>query len=87
MPFSKLKGRDLLLCDMIYQRGSKQTNWKDYLTVEYRDLVKNTKEKMVIEEPTINLFVVKPEYRNFRKARHFLSQDMVDGKEIKYKDV
>ena len=87
VPFSKLKGRDLLLCDMIYQRGSKQTNWKDYLTVVYRDLVKNTKEKMVIEEPTINLFVVKPEYRNFRKARHFLSQDMVDVKEIKYKDV
>ena len=48
MPFSKLKGRSLQLCDMIYQRGTKPTGWKDHLTVVYRDLVKNTKEKMVI---------------------------------------
>ena len=56
MPFSKLKGRDLLLCDMIYQRGSKQTNWKDYLTVVYRDLVKNTKEKMIFLD--ISVFII-----------------------------
>ena len=86
MPFSNLKGRDLLLCDMIYQRGSKQTNWKDYLTVVYRDLVKNTKEKMVIEEPTINLFVVKPEYRTFDNdlSHHWFPSDKCYKKVVPY---
>lgn len=87
MPFSKLKGRKVMLCDMHYQRGNKTTNWVDYLTVIYKDMITDKKEKMVIESPTINLFTVKPEYRNFTKPRHFLKQEMLDVKTVKYKDV
>lgn len=87
MPFSHLKGRNLMLLDVIYQKASKKTGWKDYLNVIYRDTVKNKKEHMIIEEPTMNLFIVKPEYRTFRKPRHHLTTDMVDVKEVKCKDV
>lgn len=87
MPFSKLKGRKVMLCDMHYQRGNKTTEWKDYLTVIYKDMITDKKEKLVIESPTIDLFVVKPEYRNFTKARHFIRREMVDVKTVKYKDV
>lgn len=87
MPFTKLKGRDLTLIDVIYQRASKKTDWKDYLTVVYKDNLKDTKERFIIEEPTITLFVVKPEYRTFKKQRHFITMDKVDPVEVKYKGV
>ena len=76
-----------MLLDMIYTKPSKQTDWKDYLVVLYRDLITNKKEKMIIEEPTINIFTVKEEYRRFRKPRHFLSRDMLEMKTVKYKNV
>lgn len=87
MPFSKLKNRKVMLCDMIYQKASKKTEWKDYLTVVYRDMVTDRKEKMIIEEPEMNIFFVKPEHRNFKKARHFLPVDQLDMKTVKCKNV
>ena len=87
MPLSSLRGRQLMLCDVIYQRGSKKTDWKDYLNIVYRDMVTGKKEIFTIEEPTIDIFVVKEEYRDFKKPRHFIEKDKVDVKTVKYKDV
>ena len=87
MPFTKLKGRDLMLCDVIYQRASKQTQWSDYINIIYRDLKTMKKEKMVIKDPTIELYTVKPEYRTFKKPRQFIETDKTTAKTVKYRDV
>lgn len=87
MPFTKLKGRDLMLCDVIYQRASKISNWSDYITVLYRDMTTMKKEKMVIKDPTIELYTVKPEYRTFKKPRQFIELDRTTSKTVKYRDV
>ena len=87
MPLSSLKGRQLMLCDVIYQRGSKKTDWKDFLNIVYRDMVTGKKEVFTIKEPTIDIFVVKDEYIDFKKPRHFIERDKVDVKTVKYKDV
>ena len=44
MPLSSLRGRQLMLCDVIYQRGSKKTDWKDYLNIVDRDRITGKKE-------------------------------------------
>lgn len=87
MPFSKLKGRNLMLCDVIYQSASKRSNWSDYINVLYRDMDTMKKEKIIIKDPKINLYTVKPEYRTFRKPRQFIEVEKTTCKEIKYRDV
>ena len=48
MPFSKLKGKNLALIDTLYVRGSKMTDWKDILTVVYKDVLTGKKGKVEI---------------------------------------
>lgn len=87
MPFSKLKGRKLMLCDIIYQGPTKQSDWHDYIVASYRDLITNKKELFYIEDPTIKIYVVKPQYRKFKKPRHFMKKKYLDEVEVKYKNV
>ncbi len=87
MPFEKLKGRKLMLINILYQSPSKITNWHDYIVVVYRDMILNKKETLIIEDPEMDIFVVKPEYRTFRKARHYLSNDKLDKVTVKYKNI
>ena len=87
MPFSKLKGRRLMLINMVYTRPSKLTDWKDYLVIIYRDLITGRKERMIMEDPMINLYVVKEECRTFRKPRHFLTMDQLEVRPVKYRNV
>lgn len=87
MPFSKLKGRKLMLCNMIYQRPSKITDWHDYIIVVYRDMVLGTKETFKIQDPEIDIYSVKPEFRTFKKPRHFMPLNKLDKVTIKYKNV
>ena len=44
MPLSSLRGRQLMLCDVIYQCCSKKNDWKDYLNIVYRDMVTGKKD-------------------------------------------
>lgn len=76
-----------MLCNMIYQGPRKDTNWHDYIIVIYRDLVTDKKEIMTIEDPEINIYAVKPEYRRFKKPRHFMHKKYLDEITIKYKNV
>lgn len=87
MVFEKLKGRKLMLNDVIYQQPSAATNWKDYITVVYRDMITDKKETLTIEDPEIDLFTVKPEYRTFKKPRHWLPLEQLDHKKVKYRNV
>lgn len=87
MPFSRLKGRKLALIDTLYTRGSKLTDWKDHLTVVYKDLVTGKKDKIEISEPTIDLYIVKEEFRTFKSARHYIEKEKCDVKTVKYRNV
>lgn len=87
MVFDSLKGRKLMLINIIYQSPSKRTDWHDYIIVVYRDVILNRKETFIIEDPEIDIFVVKEEFRNFVKPRHFLTYDKLDKVTVKYKNV
>lgn len=87
MPFSHLKGRNLMLCDMIYAKPSKITDYHDYLTVIYKDLVTQKKELTRIKDPGFTIFEVKEEYRTFEKPRQHLPLSHLIPHEIKYKNL
>ena len=76
-----------MLINMVYTKPSKLTNWKDYLVIVYRDLITGKKDILTIEEPTMTIYIVKDEYRTFRKPRHFLPLDQLEPKVVKYKEV
>lgn len=85
-PFEKLRGRNLMLCNIKYQGPTKLTDWHDYIVVVYRDLILDKKETLVLEDPEMDIYIVKPEYRTFVKARHFIAKDKLDMITIKYKN-
>lgn len=87
--FEPLHGRKLMLCDVIYQRPSKQSNFKtDYITMVYRDLITGEKNLFTIKNPTYVVYVLKEQYRNFDadNPRHSALLEQCDPHEIRYND-
>lgn len=87
MDLSDLKGRSLMLCDVLHQKPSKKTDWHDYITFIYRDLITKKKELLSIKDPMYTIYEVKEEYRTFRTPRQFLPMEQLIPHEIKYKDL
>ena len=87
-PFAQLKKskRPLMLCDVIYQRETKFTDWHDYINIVYKDLITGEKKLFTIKDPQYEIYVVKPEYRTFRKQRDFLEKYKLKEYVINYKD-
>lgn len=87
--FEPLHGRQLMLCNVIYQRPSKQSNYKtDYITMVYRDLITGKKELFTIKNPTYVVYVLREQYRNFDadNPRHSVPIEQCDPYEIPYND-
>ena len=76
-----------MLCDVLYCKPSKITDYHDFLTVIYKDLVTQKKEIIKIKDPKFTIFEVKEEYRTFEKPRQHLPIKHTIPHEIKYKDL
>lgn len=75
-----------MLCDVIYQRESKATDWHDYINFVYRDLITGDKKLFTIKDPLYEIYLVKPEFRTFKKSRDFLEKDKLVEYTIPYKN-
>lgn len=87
--FEPLYGRKLMLSNVIYQRPSKQSNYKtDYINIVYRDLITGEKSLFTIKNPTYVVYVLKEQYRNFDadNPRHSAPIEHCDPYEIRYND-
>lgn len=85
LPLRKSK-RPLMLCDVIYQKETKYTDWHDYINFVYRDLITGEKKLFTIKDPLYEIYLVKPEFRTFRKSRDFLEKDKLIEYVIPYKN-
>lgn len=63
------------------------TDYNDYLSVIYKDLVTQEKECLKIKNPMFTIYEVKEEYRTFQRARQHLPMDHTTPHDIKYKDL
>lgn len=61
---------DIILLNMIYNRGTGYG--KDDLTIVYKDLASGQKRVEILERPMIEVWIVKPEFRNYDYVRNFM---------------
>lgn len=84
--FDELKGGQYALCDVIYQKPQKGTDWHDYITFVYKDIKNDSKKLISLCDPEYDIYEVKQEYRTFKKTRHYLPKEQCIKHTIKYKD-
>ena len=61
---------DIIPLNMIYNRGTGYG--KDDLTIVYKDLASGQKRVEILERPMIEVWIVKPEFRNYDYVRNFM---------------
>ena len=85
--FPELAGRKLMLCDVIYQRGTPETKWSDYINFVYKDLITHKKGLYTIKDPEMTFYEVPEELRTFKKARAYLEKEKLIPHTVLYRDV
>ena len=78
---------NLLLLNVIYQKPSKEHEWHDFAYIIVKDISTGEKRLITIEEPSMIIYFVKEEYRNYTyyPAHRLLSQCY--QKKVKYRNV
>ena len=64
---------DIIPLNMIYNKGDGYG--KDDLTIVYKDLASGQKRVEIIPHPKIEVWIVKPEYRNYDYVRNFMDAE------------
>lgn len=84
---SDINKDDIMLINIIYHNGKKDNNYCDSLDVIYKDL--NTGEKYLhtIEEPKMEIFFTKEEFRDYEYNKSFLELSKTEMHTCKYKDL
>lgn len=85
--FPELAGRKLMLCDVIYQRGTKETKWEDHINFVYKDLITKKKGLYTIKNPKFTIYEVPEEMRTFKRARLYMEREKLIPHEILYRNV
>lgn len=85
--FPELAGKKLMLCDVIYQRGTPETKWSDYINFVYKDLITHKKGLYTIKDPEMTFYEVPEELRTFKKARAYMEKEKLIPHTVLYRDV
>lgn len=86
--FEELKGnKNLMLTDVLYQKGRKDNNYEDYLNMVYREVCSTNKYIYKIPNPKVTIYEVKPKYRTFINPRHFMNKPHLIPHEVLYRDI
>lgn len=78
---------DLMLVNIIYNYPMKETEWKDSIDVIYKDLSTGEKVLEHIMEPGMDIYMTKPEYRNYDYNKFVLPIDQVEKVNVSCKSV
>lgn len=78
---------DIMLIDVLYHRGSKDTEYKDYIDIIYKNIKTGEKLLKTIECPEIEIYFTKEEYRNYDYNKSFMELDKVEKHTCQYKSL
>ncbi|MMZ42331.1 DNA polymerase II [compost metagenome] len=81
------KKEETMLVNVIHHRERKDTDWKDYLDIVYKDLKSGEKFVETIESPKIEFYMTKEEHRNYNHNRDFIPLSQCDKHETEFKNV
>lgn len=76
-----------MLVNVIHHRATKDTNWKDYLDIIYKDLRTKEKKVITIDSPEMDIYFVKEEARDFEYNKSFIELENLEQHTCKFKDL
>lgn len=88
MEFLQLKNtkkEDVMLLNVIYNQPTAQTNWIDSLDIIYKDLATGEKYLETIVSPQMDIYMTKPEYRNYDYSKFVLPVEQCEIKTVSCK--
>ena len=83
----KINKESSMLLDVQYIKANKKNGTKDYLYFIWKDIDTDEKYMQAIEEPKIDIYFEKPEFRNHLNNKNYATTDMVEKKTVVYKDI
>ena len=83
----KINKESSMLLDVQYIKANKKNGTKDYLYLIWKDIDTDEKYMQAIEEPKIDIYFEKPEFRNHLNNKNYATTDMVEKKTVVYKDI
>lgn len=77
--------RDLMLLDIMYHPPRKENDRTDCLDIIYKTISDGEKHLKSIENPTIDIYFVKDEFRNYTWNKNFMELDKLEKHTCEYK--
>ena len=83
----KINKDNAMLVDIKYVRPDRFNNLPDYLYIIWKDLDTNEKHLQIVEEPKMEIYFEKPEFRDHAYNKNYARLEELDKKVVKYKDI
>lgn len=83
---SKMTKDNAMLLDIQYV-GNSRENKNDYLYIIWKNLDTGTKEIQVVPNPSMEIYFVKPEFRNFSYNKTYELIEHLDKRVVQYKNI
>lgn len=84
---AKISKDSAMLMDVQYVRPNKKKNLPDYLYIIWKDMNTGKKYLESIDNPSIEIYFEKPEFRDHTYNKNYTTLDKVLKKTVKYRDV
>lgn len=83
----KINKESSMLLDVQYVKANRKNGTKDYLYLIWKDMDTDEKYMQAIEEPKMDIYFEKPEFRNHLYNKNYATIDTVEKKTVTYKDI
>lgn len=81
------RSKDYLLLNVLYHRATKESNYKDYASLIFKNVTTGKKMLLTLEDPPYLMYVVKPEYRDYKHYPSYIELDRTYQKKVKFKNI
>lgn len=81
------KSKDYLLLNVLYHRPTKETQWKDYASIVFKNITTGEKRLMTLENPPYLMYIVKPEYRDYDFYPSYKPLDETYQKKVEFRNI
>ena len=83
----KIKSNNIMFLETIYHYPNKERKYKDSLDIIYKDLTTGEKHILTIDEPEMEIYFTKEEFKNFQHNKSFSPLNETECHRAKYKDL
>jgi len=88
MEFLKNIDKDnIMLINVIYHNGKKETSYNDYLDIVYKELDTGNKKVVTIENPEMDIYFAKENCRNYDYNKSFIEMKDAETHRCKFKEM